>query len=82
MKNKTEQLAEPKLKDGPVFTLTISQKGDEVTANTEFVQKISGREVMYMMKMSVQATLQTAQRLGAQFGLSDEEVINYIFPGE
>lgn len=72
-------IEEPKIEDGKVFVMTATQKGDGVNISTEFLQTVSGRQTLYMLKMMIRASLQTAKKFGEGFGISDDDVVKYLF---
>lgn len=74
-----KKIKEATIKDGKIFTMEVSQTGDEVGVNTEFHQRISGEESLSVMKTACLGTIETTIKLGMTLGLTKKQVTEYLF---
>jgi hypothetical protein len=65
-------------KDGLIFTMKFTRDGDSIAVNTEFVQKISGQELLSAMKLGVAGLWETMHSLGKSSGLTDEQLDEFL----
>lgn len=79
MAKKRDILKEPAEIDGVICKVIFRREGEEIRVTTEMFQNISGRELLSVLRTVILGMIESAAKIGKQYGLSDDELSNYLF---